>query len=125
MTDAIASPAQNPPPRLIVAAAQPGTARLAGRYGDGVNFSWVVRDRFPGLFAALEAGLAKRGRAREDFDCSLHVRWNNLEGDALQALEAWEGLGFTRAIVYVKAPFPLAEIEALTLTMVHRAASVS
>jgi len=53
-----------------------------------VNFWWMVRDRFPGLFAALEAGLSERSRAREDFDYSLHVRWNNLEGDALPALTA-------------------------------------
>src|SRR4029450_11871008 len=60
LTDAIAAPAQNPPPRLIVSAAQPGTARLAGLYGDGVNFAWVTLDRFPALFAALETGLAER-----------------------------------------------------------------
>lgn len=113
LTGAIASPAQNPPPQLIVAAAQPGAARLAGRYGDGVNFSWMVRDGFPGLFDALDAGLAERGWSRDGFVLSLHVRWNNLMPDPLQALMAWQKLGFTRVIVYVRAPFPLAEIEAI------------
>lgn len=113
LNDAIASPLQRPAPRLIVAAAQPGTARLAGYYGDGVNFPWPVRDRFPALFAALDAGLAERGRTREGFDLSLHVRWNNVENDPLRALTEWEQMGFTRVVVYLKPPFPLEEIERL------------
>jgi alkanesulfonate monooxygenase SsuD/methylene tetrahydromethanopterin reductase-like flavin-dependent oxidoreductase (luciferase family) len=117
LANAIAAPAQNPPPRLIVAAGRPDTAQLAGRYGDGVNFTWNDRAKLPALFAALDAGLAERGRTRASFDCSLHVRWNNLEPDPSTALVDWERMGFTRVIIYVLAPFPLSEIEALARTI--------
>ncbi|MGH2520921.1 MAG: LLM class flavin-dependent oxidoreductase [Anaerolineales bacterium] len=117
LNNAIAAPAQNPPPRLIVGATLPGTAQLAGRYGDGVNITWNVRDRFPGLFAALEAGLVERERAHNGFDRSLHVRWSNLGPDPPEMLAEWEGMGFTRVVVYVEAPFPLAEIEALARSL--------
>jgi alkanesulfonate monooxygenase SsuD/methylene tetrahydromethanopterin reductase-like flavin-dependent oxidoreductase (luciferase family) len=113
LTNAVAAPAQNPPPRLIVAASRPDTARLAGRYGDGVNFTWNDRDRLPRLFDALDAGLAGRGRTRDGFDLSLHIRWHNMGSEPQQALLEWEQMGFTRVIVYVTAPFPLAEIESL------------
>lgn len=111
LTEAIISPTQNPPPRLIVAAALPETARLAGRYGDGVNFAWVVHNRFPVLFNALETGLAERDAPYDSFDRSLHIRWTALENDFSQALSEWEDMGFTRVIIYIEKPFPLAEIE--------------
>ena len=41
LTNAICMPAQNPPPRLIAAATLPGSARLVGKYADGVNFPFV------------------------------------------------------------------------------------
>jgi alkanesulfonate monooxygenase SsuD/methylene tetrahydromethanopterin reductase-like flavin-dependent oxidoreductase (luciferase family) len=113
LTNAVAAPAQNPPPRLIVAATQPRTARLAGRYANGVNFPRDVQDKFPRLFAALEAGLAAPGRAHEGFDVSIHARWSRVESDPVQALAEWESAGFTRAVLYVEPPLPMAEIEAL------------
>jgi alkanesulfonate monooxygenase SsuD/methylene tetrahydromethanopterin reductase-like flavin-dependent oxidoreductase (luciferase family) len=115
LTNAIAAPRQDPPPRLIASASLPETARLAGRYADGVNFTWVHRERIPALFAALDEGLARCGRTRDGFDCSLHVRWENLSPDPHQALMEWEKMGFTRVIIYINAPFPLEEIEALVL----------
>jgi len=113
LTEAIAAPAQSPPPRLIAAASLPETARLAGLHADGVNFSWFYADRLPALFASLDQGLKENGRARAGFDCSLHVRWRDLEPDPQVALIKWEEMGFTRVIVYVNAPFPLGEIRAL------------
>lgn len=32
-------------------------------------------------------------------------------------LAEWEGMGFTRVVVYVEAPFPLAGIEALAQSL--------
>ncbi len=113
LTDAIAAPAQDPAPRLIAAASLPQTARLAGRFADGVNFTWFYPERLPALFTALDEGLAERGRTRADFERSLHVRWDNLTPHPRQALAKWEDMGFTRLVVYVAAPFPLAEIAAL------------
>jgi alkanesulfonate monooxygenase SsuD/methylene tetrahydromethanopterin reductase-like flavin-dependent oxidoreductase (luciferase family) len=115
LTEALAAPAQNPPPRLIVSAIMPESARLAGRYGDGVNFPWLVRDRFPALFPALKEGLAQQNRAYDNFDRSLHIRWKHIEGDFSKALTEWENMDFTRVIIYLETPFPLAEIE----NMVH------
>lgn len=113
LVEAIASPAQDPPPRLIVAASQTGTARLAGHHADGVNFAWVDHPRYAELLAAVEAGLAERGRSRDGFDVSIHIRWTRLQPDPVMALREWETLGFTRAIVYLEPPFPLDAVEAL------------
>jgi alkanesulfonate monooxygenase SsuD/methylene tetrahydromethanopterin reductase-like flavin-dependent oxidoreductase (luciferase family) len=113
LTDALCAPGQDPPPRLIVSASLSASARLAGRYADGVNFTWVHAGRLPALFSALDEGLAERGRTRPGFDCSLHVRWNQIGPDWQRARLEWEGMGFTRLIVYLAAPFPLDEIAAL------------
>jgi len=106
LKDAIAMPALNPPPRLIAASTLVRTARLAGRFADGVNFTWYYPDRIPRLFSALDEGLSESGRSREGFDCSLHVRWPHLQPDPKQALFEWEQMGFSRVIVYVTEPFP-------------------
>jgi hypothetical protein len=37
-----------------------------------------------------------------------------MERDPSQALSKWEKLGFTRVIIYLAAPFPLAEMAALS-----------
>jgi alkanesulfonate monooxygenase SsuD/methylene tetrahydromethanopterin reductase-like flavin-dependent oxidoreductase (luciferase family) len=113
LTEAIASPPQKAPPRLIVAAGIPRTVRLAARYADGLVFPGNDRSRFPKLFAALDASLAECGRTRDGFDISLHVFWHAMEHDPLQALAEWEGLGFTRVIVSVAAPLSLQPIEML------------
>ena len=114
LTNAVCMPVQNPPPRLIVAATLPRTARLAGQYADGVNFPWVVKERFPALFEAVDAALAERARSRSSFDFSLHVRWTAMQSDPIQALSEYEKIGFTRVIIYLAAPFPLAEIAVLS-----------
>jgi alkanesulfonate monooxygenase SsuD/methylene tetrahydromethanopterin reductase-like flavin-dependent oxidoreductase (luciferase family) len=114
LTDAICKPAQNPPPRLIAAATLPRSARLAGKYADGVNFPWVVKERFPALFDALDDGQAERGRNREGFDISLHARWTAMESDPFQFVNDCGMMGFTRLIVYLPAPFPLTEIAAFS-----------
>ena len=105
LINALCMPMQDPPPRFIVAATLPRTAHLAGKYGDGVNFPWLVNERFPGLFTAIDEGLAERRRNRDGFDISLHVRWSVLETDPLQFLNDFEDLGFTRVIIYLTAPF--------------------
>jgi alkanesulfonate monooxygenase SsuD/methylene tetrahydromethanopterin reductase-like flavin-dependent oxidoreductase (luciferase family) len=110
---AICAPAPEPAPRLILGALGPGIARLAGRRADGLNLQWRNRARFPDLLAALDAGLAASGRTRAGFDLSIHPMWRDLQPDPGAMLAEWEQLGFTRAIVFVGAPFPLREIEAL------------
>jgi hypothetical protein len=61
----------------------------------------------------LAEGLKESDRNREGFDCSLHVRWHNLQPDPKQTLIDWEQMGFSRIIVYITEPFPIAEISEL------------
>jgi alkanesulfonate monooxygenase SsuD/methylene tetrahydromethanopterin reductase-like flavin-dependent oxidoreductase (luciferase family) len=113
LTNAIAAPRQDPLPQLIVGANGPRLSRMAGRYADGLNLQWRNRDTFPACFAALDEGLAQRGRSRAGFDLSIHPSWNELANDPARMLSEWEALGFTRVIAYVDAPFPLTEFERL------------
>lgn len=107
LDEAFCAPAQQPAPRLIIGASGPRMVRLAGRYADGLNLQWRNRERFPELLAALDAGLAERGRDRSGFDLSVHPMWRDLAGDPAAALAEWTAQGFTRAIVYVNPPFPV------------------
>lgn len=111
LNNAIVAPAPRPRPPIILAAIRPRMARLAGRYADGLNIQWNNRARFTQLFAALDKGLAERGRDRSGFDLSVHAGWNGFAPDPLSALNQWQQLGFTRAIMYVHAPFPLVQFE--------------
>jgi alkanesulfonate monooxygenase SsuD/methylene tetrahydromethanopterin reductase-like flavin-dependent oxidoreductase (luciferase family) len=108
LANAFCSPRSDPPPRLIVGARGPGLARLAGRYADGLNLQWRSRDRYQELFDALDAGLAARERTRAGFDLSVYGSWRDVDGHPAATLEQWAQLGFTRAIVYVEPPFPIA-----------------
>lgn len=117
--DAICAPAQNPPPRLIVGASTPRTARLAGHYADGLNLQWRDRDKFPQLLAALDEGLAQRGRSRSDFDLSLHPSWNDLVANPNGMVQTWENLGFNRALVYVQPPLSLSQLTNLAKIVVR------
>jgi alkanesulfonate monooxygenase SsuD/methylene tetrahydromethanopterin reductase-like flavin-dependent oxidoreductase (luciferase family) len=110
---AISAPGLTPRPRIIVGASGPRMARLAGRSAEGLNLAWRHRDRFPELLAALDDGLAERGRDRAGFDLSVHPSWHDLMADPPAMLAAWEQAGFDRAIVYVRAPFPLQVFAAL------------
>ncbi|HKY54441.1 MAG TPA: LLM class flavin-dependent oxidoreductase, partial [Anaerolineales bacterium] len=113
LNDAIAAPKQDPPPRLVAAASLPQTAHLAGRFADGVNFTWFHHERLPSLFPALDEGLRESSRTRTGFDISLHVRWHNLEPSPEAALENWEKMGFLRVIIYIEEPFPIQEVAGL------------
>lgn len=117
LDQAICAPAADPAPRVILGAIGPGIARLAGRYTGGANLHWQSRNRFPELFDAIDQGLAAGGRDRKGFDISLHPMWPDFSRDPLGLLETWERQGFTRALVYVAPPFPLAEIEGLARTL--------
>jgi len=113
LRNAVCAPAPNPAPRLIVGASGPRMVRSAGQYADGLNLQWHNRERFPELLAALDEGLGRAGRTRAGFDVSLHAAWRDLGDDPAAALATWARLGFDRAIVWIKQPFPLREIEAL------------
>ena len=115
--DAVCSPAPQPAPRLIVGASGPRMARIAGQYADGLNLQWHNREKFPALLAALDEGLARSGRNRSSYDLSLHPGWGDLGPDPRATLATWGELGFNRAIVWVKPPFPLSEIEQLAQTL--------
>lgn len=120
LNEAMCAPGPNPPPRLIVGANGPRLCRMAGRYADGLNLQWRKRQLFPQLFAALDEGLAARGRDRRGFDLSIHPGWPDFASSPVEALERWEQLGFTRAIAYVTPPFPLREFEALAKQLALR-----
>jgi alkanesulfonate monooxygenase SsuD/methylene tetrahydromethanopterin reductase-like flavin-dependent oxidoreductase (luciferase family) len=113
LTEAIVSPAPNPPPPVIVGARGPTLCRLAGRYADGLNLNWGDRARLPEQLAALDEGLAQRGSTRAGFDLSVHVSWQELMEGADALLERWEELGFTRVMAYMRPPFAHQEIAAL------------
>lgn len=119
LDNAICAPAPQPAPRLIVGASGPRMARIAGQYADGLNLQWDKRAKFPELLRALDDGLQRAGRDRDGFDLSLHPGWRDLGDDPYAMLASWSALGFNRAIVWMKAPFPLDEIEQLAkrLTM--------
>ncbi len=113
LQEAICSPAPQPRPPLILGALGPGIAKLAGRYADGLNLQWRNRARYPELLAALDQGLQAAGRTRTGFDLSVHPALSELLPDPQGMLTQWQQMGFTRAIAYVSAPFPLAQIEQL------------
>jgi alkanesulfonate monooxygenase SsuD/methylene tetrahydromethanopterin reductase-like flavin-dependent oxidoreductase (luciferase family) len=113
LSEAIVSPAPVPPPPVIVGARGTALCRLAGRHADGLNLNWGDRARLPEQLAALDEGLAERGRTRTGFDLSVHVSWQELIEGADALLERWEELGFTRVMAYMRAPFPHQELAAL------------
>jgi alkanesulfonate monooxygenase SsuD/methylene tetrahydromethanopterin reductase-like flavin-dependent oxidoreductase (luciferase family) len=106
LTDAIVAPAPHPRPPIIVGARGPQLCRIAGRFADGLNVQWRDRARLDEQMAALDEGLAEAGHTRAGFDLSVHADWCDLHPDPVAALERWKALGFTRAIIYVTAPFP-------------------
>jgi len=110
---AIVAPPPTPRPPIIVGAHGAQLCRLAGRYADGLNLHWRDRQRLPQQLAALDAGLAERGRDRRGFDLSVLAAWRDLAHDPAAALDAWAALGFTRAIAYVTPPFPTDELAAV------------
>jgi alkanesulfonate monooxygenase SsuD/methylene tetrahydromethanopterin reductase-like flavin-dependent oxidoreductase (luciferase family) len=119
LRDALCTPRQDPPPHLIVGASSPASARLAGRRADGLNLQWRDRERFPALLAALDAGLAERGRGRAGFDLSLHPLWPEVARDPAGLLGQWEQMGFTRAIIYAAPDVSLSAFEGLARLLVR------
>jgi alkanesulfonate monooxygenase SsuD/methylene tetrahydromethanopterin reductase-like flavin-dependent oxidoreductase (luciferase family) len=113
LREAIVSPAPAPRPPIIVGARGAAMCRLAGLYADGLNLHWTDRRRLAGQLAALDAGLAERGRGRAGFDLSVHIDWMEIERDPVGMLGELAALGFTRAVPYASAPFPLAAFEAV------------
>ena len=67
----------------------------------------------PTILDALDRSLAKRGRTRTDFDLSIHAEWHDFIAAPIEKLSDWQTLGFTRVILAVTAPFPLAQLERL------------
>lgn len=110
---AIAAPAQDPLPRLIVGGRSPELAELAGRYAGGLNLQWHDREKFPAALAALDAALAAGGRTRAGFDLSLHATWADLGPDPRARLAEWAALGFTRVMLLLKPPFALDALDEL------------
>lgn len=106
LTGAIVSPPPHPLPPLIIGARGTRLCRIAGRFADGLNVQWRDRSRLDEQIAALDEGLADAGRTRHGFDLSVHADWRDLHPDPVAALDRWQALGFTRAIIYVAAPFP-------------------
>jgi alkanesulfonate monooxygenase SsuD/methylene tetrahydromethanopterin reductase-like flavin-dependent oxidoreductase (luciferase family) len=114
LKDAVCAPRQEPPPRLVVAAKSPRTARLAGLHADGLNLlQWRDRAKFSAVLEALDAGLAERGRDRGGFDLSLHPGLSDMAHDPVGVLGQWEAMGFTRALIYAAPDVPLATFEKL------------
>jgi alkanesulfonate monooxygenase SsuD/methylene tetrahydromethanopterin reductase-like flavin-dependent oxidoreductase (luciferase family) len=111
LNGAIATPRQDPPPRIIVGGRRPELARLAGRSADGLNLQWSFPESFPTILAALEVVLGERGRNRITFDLSVHADWRDLMRDAAGMISEWEGAGFTRVMLAASAPFPLRQFE--------------
>jgi alkanesulfonate monooxygenase SsuD/methylene tetrahydromethanopterin reductase-like flavin-dependent oxidoreductase (luciferase family) len=113
LTNAVVAPPPLPQPRIIVGGRSSELASLAGRYADGFNVHWHGRPMLPTILDALDRSLAERGRTRTDFDVSIHAEWHDFIADPIEKLSDWHTLGFTRAILAVTAPFPLAQLERL------------
>ncbi len=109
LEQATVTPPPQPRPRIVVGASGPRMCRLAGRYADELNLQWRNRADFARLFAATETGMADNHRARGEFAYSIHSSWQDLTGDPAAAIERWQQLGFSRAILYVAPPYPLDE----------------
>jgi alkanesulfonate monooxygenase SsuD/methylene tetrahydromethanopterin reductase-like flavin-dependent oxidoreductase (luciferase family) len=113
LTDAVVAPPPLPQPRVIVGGRSSELAALAGRYANGFNLHWHGRAMLPTVLDALDRALAEREHTRSDFDLSIHAEWPDFIVDPLAMLSEWHALGFTRAMLAVRAPFPLAQFEQL------------
>ncbi len=113
LTDAIVAPPPQPLPPLIVGARGTRLCRIAGRFADGLNVQWRDHARLDAQIAALDEGLAEAGRTRAAFDLSVHADWHDLLSDPSTVLDRWQALGFTRAMIYVAAPFPVEDFRRL------------
>lgn len=113
LTDAIVAPPPQPPPPLIVGARGTRLCRIAGRFADGLNVQWRDHARLDEQITALDEGLAEAGRTRAAFDLSVHADWHDLLSDPSTVLDRWRALGFTRAMIYVAAPFPVEDFRRL------------
>ena len=113
LSDAVVAPSPAPQPRIIVGGRSSEMAGLAGRYADGFNLRWRGSAVLPAILGALDRALAERVQDRGNFDLSLNAEWPDFMIDPLARLSEWHALGFTRAILTVYAPFPLAQFEQL------------
>jgi alkanesulfonate monooxygenase SsuD/methylene tetrahydromethanopterin reductase-like flavin-dependent oxidoreductase (luciferase family) len=113
LADAVVAPPPVPQPRIIVGGRSSELASLAGRYADGFNLHWHGSAMLPTVVDALDRALIERERTRSDFDLSIHAEWHEFIVDPQAMLSQWQALGFTRAILAVRAPFPLAQCEQL------------
>ncbi len=107
LRDAVVAPAPMPRPPIIVGARGPALCRLAGECADGLNLQWRGGEKLPELLAALDDGLRASGRSRAGFDLSVHAGLPDLGERGADQIAAWEGLGFTRAIIYLAPPYDL------------------
>jgi hypothetical protein len=98
---------------LARALLRPGDVSLVAHAADGLNLQWRFRNTFPVVLAALDAALAERRRTRAGFDLSLLTDRNDPGADLLGTLVQWQAHGFTRVILTVSPPFPLAHFEHL------------
>jgi alkanesulfonate monooxygenase SsuD/methylene tetrahydromethanopterin reductase-like flavin-dependent oxidoreductase (luciferase family) len=104
LTDAYASPAPQPPPRLIVGGETPAGARMAARAGDGWTTTGTA---LPGLRSVYEEALAAAGRRREDVTVIVAVDLvrgatpgtDPLLADLRGEAERWHTLGADELIV--------------------------
>lgn len=113
LNEAICVPAPQPAPPLIVGVTGPRMARIAARYADGANLQWRHADKLPATLETLKTELNAQGRELSSFDLSLVVGWNDIAQDPQARVAEWQALGFTRAFVMIKAPFPLDQIKAV------------
>ena len=124
LTDAYASPAPQPPPRIIVGGESPAGARMAARAGDGWTTTGAA---LPGLRSTYEEALEAAGRRRADVIVAVAVDLardaapgaDPLLADLRGEAERWRSLGADELILnWVRVeqlPAVLAAAEAAAL----------
>lgn len=105
LTDAVARPAPDPLPRIVVGGETPAGARLAARIGD----AWATNEReLPRGLPAFEEALAAAGRRREEVPVIVAVDLlpaeladhDPLLVDMVGAAEAWHEAGADEIVLH-------------------------
>jgi alkanesulfonate monooxygenase SsuD/methylene tetrahydromethanopterin reductase-like flavin-dependent oxidoreductase (luciferase family) len=111
LRDAYASPAPDPPPRIVIGGETAAGARLAARIGD----AWTCfEDPYPRLLPAFEEALAAAGRRRTDVQVLVGLEVGSAEDGGASALvdlrataAAWRERGADELVLHWVRPSEL------------------
>jgi alkanesulfonate monooxygenase SsuD/methylene tetrahydromethanopterin reductase-like flavin-dependent oxidoreductase (luciferase family) len=70
----LATPAPDPPAKVVLAALGPEMLELAGEIADGVVLNWIGPEAVPRALDHLRAGAARAGRSLDGFEIASFIR---------------------------------------------------